>query len=223
MKKGEAKPSRKSLQELRDSVAKKCQPATVELAQLWKESIEALKRLRPTPANERVTEIIEKLDKGLAEIHLKYSGPTPPPPNTFAAQTVFSNSAMQSASDDPGIREWFNWQRHRVPHKTDIEKMQARDWDASRRVQRTISDLEQLRCGKGPIKPFKGDLEHSGMFNLLSGFGIERLTPDELVVFFDNFCPCGIETHEPDALRKQLARFKRDLQKAIARDVPTKR
>jgi len=77
-------------------------------------------------------------------------------------------------------------------------------------VLRTITDVEQLRCSK-PIQAFKGNLEHSNMFENFLGFGLERLSPDELADFFDWFCPCGCEVHDADALKKQRVRCKRSL------------
>jgi hypothetical protein len=156
------------------------------------------------------------LEQRLREIKQKYSGPIPPAPNTFATQTIFSRKALKSKSDAQGIAEMIHWERHKIPRIQDLKKMAARDWDASRRVQRTLSDLEQLRCGKGPIQSFKGDLEHRNIFETLWGFGLERLTPTELADFFDRFCPCGSEEHDTDALKKQRTRFKRAIQKAIA-------
>jgi hypothetical protein len=74
--------------------------------------------------------------------------------------------------------------------------------------------MERIRCGK-PIRPFKGNLEHQSMFESFWGFGIERLNPDELADFFDQFCPCASEGHDPDALKKHRARFARSIAPSI--------
>jgi hypothetical protein len=52
------------------------------------------------------------------------------------------------------------------------------------------------------------------MFETLGGFGVERLTPEELVIFFDEYCPCG-KVHDPDALKKVRNRFQKLLKRAI--------
>ena len=39
----------------------------------------------------RVAELEQKSNKRLEEIKAKYSGPNPPAPNAFAAQTIFRN------------------------------------------------------------------------------------------------------------------------------------
>jgi hypothetical protein len=198
------------------SVQVKCHPAIFPLAQLWKDVIEALRRAGPAPTKEALAEIEAMHEKRSLEIQNRFSGPIPPSPNTFAAQTMFSEQALRSESSDQGVLEWIYFERHKIPMKQDSEQMEARDWDASRRLQRTFGDVEQLRCGKGPIRPFKGNLEHSNMFETLWGLGIELLTQEELADFFDEYCPCGIDAHDPDALKKQRARFKRVLQKAVA-------
>jgi len=200
-----------------ESIIEKCHPATFELAQLFKECIEARKALGANLSPELIAKIDARMEERLEAIKRKYSGPVPPGPNTFAAQIIFSDEALTSESDTQGIVETLHWERWKIPLKQDLEKVRARDWDASRRVQRTISDLEQLRCGEGPIQRFRGNLEHSNMFQVLWGFGIENLTPLELADFFDSFCPCGsAEPHDPDALKKQRARFQIVLSKSIA-------
>jgi hypothetical protein len=78
---------------------------------------------------------------------------------------------------------------------------------------RTAGDLEALRCNR-KIKAFKGEIEHRNMFENLWGFGLEKLTPEELVFFFDEYCPCG-KFHDPDALKKARNRFRRFLQTSI--------
>ncbi|HVB55208.1 MAG TPA: hypothetical protein VNE63_02090 [Candidatus Acidoferrales bacterium] len=199
-----------------DSTVAKCHPAIFELAQLLKDSIEARKTLGPNPSRELVAKIEGRLDRRLAKIHEKYSGSVQPAPNTFAAQIMFSDDALKSDSDEPGIAEWIHFERHKKTAKVDAKKRAQRDWDAGRRVLRTASDLEQLRCGRGPLLPFKGDSDHSSMFGALWGLGIEKLAPEELADFFDLYCPCGREGHDPDALKKQRTRFQNVLALAVS-------
>jgi len=215
MRKGEPKPLNERLEELakkrQASIEEKCHPAIFEMAQLWKGSEIARKAMGPNPPHKLIAGIQDRVEKRLTEIHRKYSGPVQPEPNRFAAQVIFSDEALKSESDGIGIAESIHFQRHKTPAKRDAEKMRAKDWKASRRIQRTIADLEQLRCGQGPIEPFKGNVEHWSMFELLWGMGLEKLTPEELAIFFDKYCPCDSETHAPDTLKKLRARFKRAL------------
>ncbi|HEV2304367.1 MAG TPA: hypothetical protein VGR93_02515 [Candidatus Acidoferrales bacterium] len=198
----------------------KCHPAIFELASLLKECIEATNQLGPNAPKELIEKIEAKIDNGSQQIMEKYSGPVQPTPNTFAAQIIFSDAAFKSDSDEQGIAEWIHFQRHKIPAKVDAEGRARKDYDAGRRTLRTASDLEQLRCGKGPLRPFKGDLDHQTMFEALWGFGIEKLSPEELADFFDSYCPCGLgtdgsEVHDPDALKKQKARFQKILRRAV--------
>lgn len=190
------------------SIEAKCHPAIFEIAQLHKELIEALKALPVGSPQEVIATIETRMDKRLKEIEQKYSGPIPPAPNTFTAQIIFSDAALRADSDAQGIAESMHFERHRIPAKVDVERRARKDWNATRRLLRTTSDLEQLRCGKGPIQAFKGNLDHSTMFQTLWGFGIEKLGPEELADFFDRFCPCSCEGHSADALKNQRARFR---------------
>jgi hypothetical protein len=177
-----------------ESIASKCHPAIFELAQLWKDH----------PRN-------DQMEKRLAEIHRKYSGNVQPAANTFAAQIIFREETLKSKDDGLGIFEALHFERHRIPAKIDLKQSEDGNFEASQRILRTLRDLEQLRCSKGPIQPFKVNFEHSGMFEALWGFGIEKLTPEELATFFDQFCQCNSEAHDPDGLKHQQKRFKKSL------------
>jgi len=196
-----------------ESIVAKCHPAIFELAQLGKEIVEGLNTLPPNPPPQLVAEIEARLERRTEEIHRRYSGTNPPPPNTFAAQSIFSEEALTSESDGQGVAEWMHWKRHRTPAKQDAQKSRAKDWEASKRLQRTSADFEQVRCGKGPVQHFKNatkdGLEHSTMFEILWGLGLEKFTPEELADFFDSYCPCGSDGHDPEALKKQRDRFRK--------------
>lgn len=221
MKKGDPKLPRATESELRrrveqrqEAIVAKCHPAIFELAQLWKESIAALKSLGAVPPPEILAELETRFEKRSEEIQRKYSGNVPPEPNTFAAQIMFSGTAFESKSDQLGVSEWLYFERHRTPLKVDVAKRSAKDYEASRRILRTAGDLEALRCNR-KIQAFKGgEIEHRSMFETLWGFGLENLTPEELALFFDEYCPCG-KLHDPDALKKSRNRFRSVLQKAI--------
>lgn len=164
--------------------------------------------LGPKAPKELLEKLEQKFEKRLQEIQQKYSGPQPPASNTFAAQVIFRNEGNMSNGD--GIADWIHFERHKISLKDDLERRQNKDWNSTSRVLRTINDIEQLRCGK-PIRPFKGNLEHQSMFDSFWGFGVEQLSSEELADFFDWFCPCACEGHDPDALKKHRARFKRSI------------
>lgn len=192
----------------------KCHPAIFELAQLWKESIAARNSLGVDPPSEILAELAAGFEKRLEEIQRKYSGNVPPDPNRFAAQVIFSDVALKSESDHLGVVEWIHFERHRTPLKMDVGKRSAKDYEASRRILRTAGDLEALRCNR-TIPAFKGgETEHRSMFETLWGFGLEKLTPEELALFFDAYCPCE-KVHDPDALKKARNRLRQVLERAI--------
>ena len=91
----------------------------------------------------------------------------------------------------------------------------------SLRVARSTEDYQQVRFGQGPIAPFKSDLDHMDLLEIGLSLGSMNLTAEELAACFDELCPCGKthddpsgETHDPDTLKKQLARLKRDIEAA---------
>ena len=210
MKKGQARPVVKRVEALAErrkvSIWRKCHPAFFELAPLWKQSVEGMRALGPNPPADRVREIQLELERRLEEIERKYSGPIPPPPNTFAAQTIFRFE--QNVSDDESMSDFVHFARHKVPLRTDLKGREEKNWSSANRVLRTAADLEQLRCGRR-IRPFKGNPEHWDMFQNFWGFGLEKLTPEEMADVFDLYCPCDCGGHDPDALKKHLGRFKK--------------
>lgn len=173
--------------------------------------MEALKRVGPNPSKEAAADIEAECSKRTTEINNRYPELANIETRKYKAESIFSEAAFVSPSTLQGLMEWLHFERHRIPFKQDAERTQAGNWEASRRIQRTIADAEQIRCGGGPILPFQGNLEHSNIFENLWGLGIENLTQEELADFFDKYCPCGIENHDPGALKKHRDRF----QKAI--------
>jgi hypothetical protein len=113
---------------------------------------------RPQLATPAITaELEQKFNKRLDEIQAKYSGPNPPAPNTFAAQAIFRYE--ENMSDADGISDWIHFDRHKIPLKRDLDRRRNKDWGSTNRVLRTVTDLEQLRCGK-PIRPFRSHQAH---------------------------------------------------------------
>lgn len=43
-----------------------------------------------------------------------------------------------------------------------------------------VTSIWNSSVAGSPIRPFKGNLEHQNMFEVSWGFGIEKLSPDEL-------------------------------------------
>jgi hypothetical protein len=188
-------------------IQEKCHPAMFELALLFKESIEAQKNAGPNPSKEAVEAIITTLDERALAIHKRYPDLAQFNSRAYVEQSIFSEAAFAADSDSRGMFEWFHFERHRIRFRQDEEDARKGDWEASRRVQRTTADVEQLRCGKGPILSFQGNLDHSNIFQTMWGLGTEKLTQEELADFFDKYCPCGIGSHNAGTLGRYRERL----------------
>lgn len=199
------------------AIQQKVHPALPELLTAFREAEEAWKSLSVAECTpERLQNIQQQLDRELDHIQRKYSGPVQAPRGTFGVEGIYTESALASGSkEEAAVAEYVHWHRHKEPFGKDRQKMDAKNHAASRRVQRTISDYETLRCGQGPIKPFKGDADHSDFFATGWGLGLEKLSPEELADFADCYCLCGKETHNADNLKQQRLRFKKARESAL--------
>jgi hypothetical protein len=189
----------------------KIHPALVDFATLYKESVAAWKALGPNPSWERIAPIDEKRQEKLEEIRKKYAdvrlgssafdliyvdGPTAWPPS--------------QRDKDQGFLENTYWKHYKEPLWIALQKVQQGDINAYRRVTRIGEYYQRRRVGQGPMKPAKGDPDHSDLLEMGLDMGLDRLTPEELADFFDAFCPCG-KIHDADALKKQRLRTRKAL------------
>jgi hypothetical protein len=85
------------------------------------------------------------------------------------------------------------------------------DLDAWDKISRTERDFRVLAFGKGPMAPFQEDVVHRQLLQLVICYERERLTADELAQCFDEYCACGKESHDADALRKMRDRYEAEL------------
>ena len=198
------------------AIQRKIHPALPELLNALKEAEAAWKSLstsdrRPGRLKEIETQFEEELDR----IQRKYSGPVQPPKGTFGVEGIYSESALTSGPEEAAVAEYVHWHRHKKSFGKDTQGMKAKDHAASRRVQRTFSDYEMLRCGQGPIKPFKGDADRWDLFAAGWGLGLEQLSPEELADFADWYCFCGGKEHNADNLKQQRLRFKKAREKQL--------
>jgi hypothetical protein len=214
MRKGEPliRLQRETEEHLSNEIFQKCIPGTYEVAALWKQCIERLEKLGPNPPDSLVAELDRRFKEGAEAIRRHYAGFPSPAPNRFATDVIFGEGASETGNER-GFAEYLHWLRHKTPLWKDLERQEARNGRAAKRVLRTASDFQGLRCDHKRPKGFKGDLEHSNMFDLLWGFGVENLTPEALAYFFECFCPCG-GVHDPDNLRKQRERYSEALAEA---------
>jgi len=111
-----------------------------------------------------------------------------------------------------GLREQLHWQRLQAVLAKDGEKSEAGNMKAFDRMQKTMRDAQRRRFDPSWKPTFYSDPDHSALFQMSLGFGLEDLTADELAECFDRLCPCG-KQHSADALKKQRQRIVRDLSK----------
>jgi hypothetical protein len=214
MRRGEAILERaQSAQEQWKAVEAKVHPALLEMATLFKEFVETVETLYKYKSRELLAPVEAEFDKRCEEIFRRFSGPVQPPNGHFPSETIFA-AGLATHSEEIALAEFLHWERHKVPHTKDIERLNHRDGNAARRVLRTMADYEGIRCDKKRPKPFKGKADHSSIFGFGLGLGLENLSGEELAIFFDRFCPSCREVHNADALRRQRTEFLRALERA---------
>ena len=190
----------------------------IQLAAVEAETKSALSSLGTSPPKTLVAEVMnrrrEKADSlcdevaaKIAEIDARYR-PVPEGPLSFPhLQSIGTGNATL------GQIEMLHSERHRESLQTTWQKANDGDLGAFKRLQRTEEDWYRITHGKGPLKGFHSDPYHRDLLQILFSFGGENLTSEELADCFEDYCPCGKE-HDADALKKQRARLKRELQKS---------
>ena len=128
---------------------------------------------------------------------------------------ITAASARYSSRRDNllGILEWLCWRRFGQRLTTLVAEEKAGNLEAHNKVSRLRDDLWHLVHRRGPVEPFKGNSRHSEIMELGLNLGLDVLTAEELAACFDEFCTCG-KTHDTDALKKQRARVRKQLETA---------
>jgi hypothetical protein len=111
------------------------------------------------------------------------------------------------------MMEWLCWRRFGLPLTVLIAQEKAGNLDAHKKVLRVQDEFWRLVHGKGSVTPFKGNPDHSDIIELGLNLGLNKLTEDELADCLDAICPCG-KSHDADALKKQRARVRKQLERA---------
>jgi hypothetical protein len=154
---------------------------------------------------EKADELMTKFDAKLVEINQRY----PQLPYNSLAYSYLDTPPGQPTDD---LVPYLHWMRHRQSlQRTEAEDAEG-DIRAWRKLARTAEDQRRIIHRKGPIKPFQGDTVHRQFLELILCYEIERLTAEERADCADAYCACG-RTHDADALKKQAARLKSDLQR----------
>lgn len=144
-------------------------------------------------------------EQQLIDINKRY---TPMPYNPIAYSYFTLDPPI---TDSEGLREYLHFHRHGEALRVTESKDAQGDIKAWDKIARTERDFRILAFHKGPITPFQEDVVHRQLLQLVICFESERLTAEELVLCFDEYCACGKENHETDALRKMRDRFEAEL------------
>jgi hypothetical protein len=113
-----------------------------------------------------------------------------------------------------GMMEFLAEHRYGRPLYQLVGEDRAGVKESSEKLLRITADAHKLRYG-GPVKAPKGNVDHRIIFDLGMGRGLEKFTAEELVEFFDEFCPFCPGRHDPDALRRQRVNFEKQKRAAV--------
>jgi hypothetical protein len=144
------------------------------------------------------------LDEKLVEINRRY----PDLPYNSLAYSYLDLEHEEPGADN--LFPYLHWMRHRESLPATVSGDAQGNIEAYRKLVRTGEDYRRIAHKKGPLKPFQGDTVHRQFLELVLCYEIEPLTADERADCADAFCACG-RIHDPDALKKQLARLKLEL------------
>jgi hypothetical protein len=196
----------------------KVHPLFLEGAGVYRKGVSTLLALGPHPPGEKVALLDARFREEIGAIRARYSGaqytPTADDPLAiiFVSLGPFSWPPSQREMN-AGFLELLYWKRFKEPLWIALQKADAGDLDAFRRVNRVGEDYLRLRSGNGPIKPAKGDPDHAALIGFGLDMGLSNLTAEELADCFDMVCPCR-KSHDADALKKQRSRIQKAIQKA---------
>lgn len=151
-----------------------------------------------------VEKLSNECDREFAEIDRRYPKPSYNP-------LAYSYFDLKSSNPADNFVPYLHWMRHRESlQATAVEDAQG-SIKAWRKIARTGEDYRRILHKKGPIKSFQGDTVHRQLLELMLCFELKPLTAEERADCADDYCGCG-KVHDPDALKKQFARLKKELQ-----------
>ena len=117
--------------------------------------------------------------------------------------------AVREVSDEQFMLSWLSWYKFGKTWRQLQHERNAGKWKASQQILAVLKDHEKWKFDK--LDPndlaFKMDRPHFILMAFGLDFGLDKLTLSELADCFDALCPCGIEQHDPENLRKLKARI----------------
>jgi len=206
---------RDKLQPIFNELAELNRQFEIELARIQLERKKVLKTLGSrAPADlraeqmrrfeEKINELYNQMSWKLVEIDRRFGSHAYNP-------VAYSYFDFANEEPDKEFPAYLHWLRHRESLQTTVARDNEGDIAAYRKLTRTGEDLRRIAHKKGPIKPFQGDVIHRQLLELILCYEIKPLTAEERAECMDHYCSCG-KTHDADALKKQWARLKKELQ-----------
>lgn len=192
----------------RESWKKKVHPAFPEIALAYCEAHLALQRLGPGPSSQARQKIRDRVTTKRLELLNRY--PDLRPGSPWAHVTAVSGSVLPKKRSLGRIWEWYYWRRYREPLWLALQNEKAGDVRAHERLMRVRDEIWRLLYRRGPVLPFKGNPDHCELLEIGLHLGLNKVTAEELADCFDEVCPCG-GVHDPDALKKQRVRVRKQL------------
>jgi hypothetical protein len=189
----------------------KVHPAFLEILLVYRDSQENLPGSGPNQLTQNAQKLRARVLQTREDILKRYPELQPGSPSNHI--TVASARFTSQRDNLMGILEWLCWRRYKQPLSALAAEEKAGNLEAHKKVHRLKDDLWRLLHKRGLIEPFKGNSRHSELMELGLNLGLDTLTDEELADCFDEFCKCG-KDHDPDALKKQRARVRKQLEAA---------
>jgi len=178
---------------------------------IYRDSQENLPGSGPNPLTQNAQKLRARVLQTREDLLKRYPELQPGSPSNHITVACARFSSQQD--NLTGFSEWLSWRRFGQSLTTLVAEEKVGNFEAHNKVSRLRDDLWQLVYGRGPIEPFKGNSRHSEIMELGLNLGLAKLTDEELADCFDEFCRCG-KDHDPDALKKQRARVRKQLEVA---------
>jgi hypothetical protein len=118
-----------------------------------------------------------------------------------------------------GLIEFDAEQRFATTVTEIVSKHNYGDRKSSRNYVHLLDDSERVRYGEG-LPRFRGNIDHRIVMQNGLGLGLERLSASKLAQFYDEFCPCLVDAHDADDLRKLRNRILEDGIRARKSTIP---
>jgi hypothetical protein len=203
-----------------DWIALGVHQAFLQYSRIYKRGVQELCRVERLglPRDQYLTakaELDEKITKRISE----EVGPLMPssradPSGSEAFYGVFAE-ALKTAKRDPqrieraygiGLAEFDAENRFLTPFQSIFNGHVAGDRRSSDQYLKLVGNNQLVRYGEG-LPAMKGNIDHRIIMKNGLGLGLQKLSASELARFYDAFCPCLVDAHDADDLRKLRKRI----------------